>query len=91
MKIQFPNPDNYTNDIMGFLDQLELCIHHARKSAEKILSKYSEEDLKNGNNTPWIGFNLGLLERNDKLKQAVEEIDGDLFIEQDIELEIFEL
>lgn len=90
MKIVFPDPDDFVNDIPGFLDQMELCIYHARKSAEKILAKYSEADVKEGKDTPWIQFNLGLLRENAELNKAIEDIDPDMEIENHIELEIVE-
>ena len=90
MKINLPNPDDYFNDIMGFLDQMELCVHHARKSAEKILSKYSEEDIKEGNDAPWIALRIPAFDQNNELSKALEEADPDRSIEKDIIISIEE-
>jgi hypothetical protein len=90
MKINLPNPDEYVNDIMGFLDQMELSVHHARKSAEKILSKYSLEDIKEGNDTPWITLRIPAFDENNELSKALEEADPDRIIEKEIILSIEE-
>lgn len=98
MKIKLPNPEDYVNDIMGFLDQMELCIHHAKKSAEKILSKYSPEDIEKGEDTPWIEFASPYLENLpgfcDSTNSGIEKrdyLDPDQEWRHDLELEIVEL
>lgn len=86
MKIKLPNPNDFANDIPGFLDQMELCVHHARKSAEKILSRYSEKDIEEGNNTPYIEFASPLLEGKE-----FEDLDPDGEWRHDLELVIEEI
>jgi hypothetical protein len=86
MKIKLPNPVDYVNDVMGFLDQMELCVHHAKKSAEKILAKYSDEDITKGNDTPYIEFVSPVL-----TGEAFEKFDPDAEWRHDLELEISEL
>lgn len=44
MKILLPNPDDF--EIDDFIDQLELCIYHLKKSWAKIKSKYTVEELE---------------------------------------------
>lgn len=85
MKIKLPNPDDYGNDVMGFLEQMELCVHHAKKSAEKILAKYSEEDIKEGNDTPYVVFRHPQID----YEKYYEIIDNQL--DQDIEIEVAEV
>lgn len=36
IKIRLPNPNNYQENIKGFLRQLELSVHHAQKSFEQL-------------------------------------------------------
>lgn len=91
MKIHFPNPDDYINDIGGFLDQLELCIHHARKASAKILANYSAEDLKEGNDTPWISFRLPAFDNDNELSKVLNEEDPDRSLEKEIILSIEQL
>jgi hypothetical protein len=86
MKIKLPNPNDFINDVMGFLDQMELCVHHARKSAEKILSGYSQEDIQEGNETPYVTFNSPVLAGDE-----FEKFDSDGVWRQDLEIEIVEL
>lgn len=90
MKINLPNPDDFANDVMGFLDQLELSVHHARKSAEKILAKYSPEDIEKGN-APWITLRISAFDEQNELSKALEEADPDRSIEKEIVLSIEEL
>lgn len=90
MKIYLPNPDDYVNDIMGYLDQMELCVHHARKSAEKILSKYSEEDIKAGNDTPWIALRILAFDKDTAFGKLLLKEDPDRDIEKEIILSIEE-
>ncbi len=90
MKIHLPNPDDYVDDIVGFLDQMELCVHHARKSAEKILSKYDDKDKEDGN-YPWICLRIPAFDENSELSKALEEADPDRSIEKEIVLSIEEL
>lgn len=91
MKIHLPNPDDYVTDIMGFLDQMELCVHHARKSAEKILSRYSKEDIEEGNDAPWIALRITAFDENSELSRELMELDPDRNIEKEIILSIEEM
>jgi len=90
MKVHLPNPDDYLNDIHGFLDQMELCVHHARKSAEKILARYSKEDIEEGNDTPWICFRIPAFDIEDELGKDLQKADPDRGIEKEIVLSIEE-
>jgi hypothetical protein len=86
MKIKLPNPNDFPNDVIGFLDQLELCVHHAKKAAEKILAKYSIEDIENGNDTPYMTFASPTL-----TGEEFDKFDPDAQWIEDIELEIAEI
>lgn len=81
MKIKLPEPNDYLDDVLGYIDQLELCVFHARKSADKILSKYSEQSLKEGNDTPYITFSSPKITGKLDLIDPDEEWRNDLFIE----------
>ncbi len=87
MKIHLPNPDDYVDDIMGFLDQMELCVHHARKSAEKTLAKYEDSE----DDKPWIALRIPAFDEGSELSKALEEADPDRSIEKEIVLSIEEL
>ncbi len=84
MKIKFPNPNDYTGDIDGFLDQLELCVHHARKSWDKTKKNYSEEELANSDVAPYAVFRVPYLW--EKYDTFYEIVDGGH--DQNIEIEI---
>lgn len=91
MKIYFPNPDEFVNDIPGFLDQLELCVYHARKASEKILAKYSKENIEEGNDTPWISFRIPAFDEVESvLSKTLIKADPDRSIEKEIVLSIEE-
>ena len=73
MKIKFPNPDEYDDDFGMFFEQLELCIHHARKSWEKIKDK-----------EPFVSFRVEVLSNDyDKYAEILDERK-----EQEISIEI---
>lgn len=91
MKIILPNPDDYVNDTIGFIDQLELCVYHARKAAEKILAKYAPEDFEKGLDTPWITFRIPSFDKEESaLGKALQEADPDRELEKEIVLSIEE-
>jgi hypothetical protein len=85
MKIKLPIPHDYARP-EEFFDQLELAIYHARKSYEKILAKYSAEDIKQMNDTPYVKFLLPLL--GDELDRGLDKDDE---LRQEIEIEILEM
>jgi len=84
MKIKLPNPDEYDGDYDSFLEQLELCIHHARKSWEKMKKDFSPKQLKSNDDSPYITFRVNVLQDDyDKYFPIL-----DSRKEQDIDIEI---
>lgn len=78
MKIKLPNPDDFDSDVDGFLEQLELCVHHARKAWGKM--KASKDEVPDA----YISYRVNVLEDNYDEYSAI--IDKNL--EQDIDIEI---
>jgi len=90
VKITLPNPNDYQNgDIEHFLRQLELCVHHARKSYQEF-----EKDETSGENI-YVTFRfpeLDLFNREtDKEGNISIHIDEALDKIQNIEIEISSL
>lgn len=79
MKIKLPNPDDYSEDTSMFFEQLELCVHHARKAWEKIVKSFNPEDEQ-----PYITFRIPFLQKDyEKYSDILDQR-----AEQDIDIEI---
>lgn len=46
IRIKLPNPGNTVGGVLGFIDQLELCLYHAKKSYEKMEKEIPEEKIE---------------------------------------------
>lgn len=47
MRFVLPNPNDYQTDFLSFLKQLELTLHHARKSYQAETEGLTEEQIDN--------------------------------------------
>lgn len=82
MKIQFPNPTDFCGREELFFEQLELSIFHAKKSWRSLLN----QSIVDGKEKPWIKFGF-----EDVILDAIDKVDPDQEICQEISIEIMEL
>lgn len=85
MKIKLPNPDDYDGDFDSFLEQLELCVHHAKKSWDKLKARYTPEQLNTDGDRPYISYRVNVLWNNydEQYKLIDSRKDQDIDIEID--------
>ncbi len=84
IKVSFPNPNDYTNDIDAFVEQLELSVYHIKKAVEKAKNSGYLSNADVDNQGWFFNYRIPVID-DDYDKYAVDIIDPakhqDIFLE----------